>query len=282
VVIVELFAGHRLHRQEITGGANLQRRPVGDRRQGDIEVSLGDQVRRRGEHALQAFGHRRQLLLERQLLRRAGRLVVFGRLRVPGHAVATFGGAEHGTLVVLHRGLRQPEQDRRLGEQPFRPGAVVPIPGEPLAVSEAELGKAGPYLQHLLLGDRAELRGADGHRAIGLLGRAERAQQRGHRGGVEPDGGGFTEMAGEVRITGDRLARLPQRHRFVVGHPVADVEQVLGGAANPGLLEQPRDRLVATEVAQIAEHHRGHRAREVCALGGRAGVVAAGPSHDWT
>src|SRR5579864_1601829 len=63
----------------------------------------------------------------------------------------------------------------------------------------------------------------------------------------------------------DLGARPPQRHRLVVGHPVADVREELGGARRTGLREQLRDRLITAAVAHPREQHSGHRAREVVA-----------------
>ena len=177
MVDVRIATGHRPHREQVARGADLERRAVRDLGEGHVEVAGGDQVRRGREHALQALGHGRELLLQRRRL--AGGIGgLGGGGGVPDDAIRAVGRAERGAAVVLdHRG-RQAVERGGLRQQAGGPGAMVRVARETLRRDEADLGIAGTDLDRVPDGRDAELRRGGGDLAVDLLGRAERAQQR--------------------------------------------------------------------------------------------------------
>ena len=161
--------------------------------------------------------------------------------RVPGHLVEALRVAAGLAGGLLNEGRRQPEEDGRLAHQPLGPVAALARADEALAAATPDERASGRDLDRVELRHGAELGRREGHLAIDLLRRAERAQQRRDgRAGVL----GHALLADPARDLGvarDLRGGAEQRgglvHRDPIGHVVEIVDGPLGARSREQFLQ---------------------------------------------
>ena len=271
-----VFTGHA-HGQQIARSAHGGGGPLGHAREDGVEVAPGDQLAGGGVHALEALGHGGELSLQRgHVLGGVG--AQSGEVLVPGNRVnAASVSLEHALRLLDGRGGKT-EQHGHLAQQTLGPAAVMARAAEALTFARAHDRAAGGHLQSFHVGHRGELGRRERDLVEHRLGRAERAEQCGHRRArvlghrVLADAAGVTGHEQSEDDVGQRPARADQaeepfrlaRVEDVVGHgPELDHHQ---GAHR---LDEDVERRI-DPATRAAVHERPARFPEV-----RHNVVAA-------
>ena len=270
-VDLQVLAAAGAHREYVAGSAHGARGAVHYAAQQRVQIGRGDQVAGGRVGALQPFGGRHELGLQRgdALLRIGG----FGRQRsVPGDGVEAVRVPARLAFGLLHLRERQPEEHGARRQQAGRQFTMDGQALEARARERPDDGLPGAGLQRLHPRDGAELRRRLGDGLQDGLGRAERAQKRGDlRPGVLAQHV-LAHPAGEARIAGHLDPCFKQGRHFRQRDPVLGAFQVCRLMAGAGPPQHGADGRVAAGAAQQAQQHGDHRAGDLpLAVGHRRG-----------